>query len=104
MRCILYLYWVIYEYFHFYSARVRQTLFEHIYKSFELYRTRPEWYERGRNLHAAQRNEIKGNKPKIKEQKKELHNLYIERCELRKQVVEKENEGLKKENNELKRK
>ncbi len=65
MRCILYLYWAIYEYFHFYSVRVRHTLFEHIHKCFELYRTRPEWYERARNLHAAQRNEIKGNKTKI---------------------------------------
>ena len=65
MRRILYLYWIVYEYTHYRAVRNRHTLRGYIHKCFELYRTRPEWYERARNLHAAQRNEIKGNKTKI---------------------------------------
>ena len=65
MRRILYLYWIVYEYTHYRAVRNRHTLRGYIHKCFELYRTRPEWYERAWNLHAAQRNEIKGNKTKI---------------------------------------
>ena len=65
MRRILYLYWMVYEYTHYRAVRNRHTLRGYIHQCFELYRTRPEWYERARNLHAAQRNEIKGNKTKI---------------------------------------
>ena len=65
MRRILYLYWIIYEYAHYRVVRKSNTLRGYIHKCFELYRTRPEWYERARNLHSAQRNEIKGNKTKI---------------------------------------
>ena len=65
MRRILYLYWIVYEYAHYRAVRRRNTLRSYIHQCFELYRTRPEWYERARNLHAAQRNEIKGNKTKI---------------------------------------
>ena len=65
MRRILYLYWIVYEYAHYRVARKRNTLRGYVHKCFDLYRTRPEWYERARNLHAAQRNEIKGNKTKI---------------------------------------
>ena len=65
MRRILYLYWIVYEYAHYKAVRKRNTFRGYIHKCFELYRTRPEWYERARNLHAAQRNEIKGIKTKI---------------------------------------
>lgn len=65
MRRILYLYWIVYEYANYRAVRRRNTLRGYIHKCFELYRTRPEWYERARNLHATQRNEIKGNKTKI---------------------------------------
>ena len=59
------MYWIVYEYAHYRVVRKRNTLRGYIHKCFDLYRTRPEWYERARNLHAAQRNEIKGNKTKI---------------------------------------
>lgn len=65
MRPLLYLYWIIYEYAHYRVIRKRTTLRGYIHKCFKLYRTRPNWYERARTLHAAQRNEIKGNTTKI---------------------------------------
>ena len=76
MRRILYLYWIVYEYTHYRAVRNRHTLRGYIHKCFELYRTRPEWYERARNLHAAQRNEIKGNKTKIMNANETKRNKY----------------------------
>ena len=74
MRRILYLYWIVYEYTHYRAVRNRHTLRGYIHKCFELYRTRPEWYERAWNLHVAQRNEIKGNKTKITKRNEKTRN------------------------------
>ena len=71
MRRILYLYWVVYEYAHYRTVRRRNnTLKGHIHKCFELYRTRPEWYERARRLHTLQRNELKGKITKHNERER----------------------------------
>lgn len=70
MRHILYLYWIVYEYTHYRTVRRRNTLRDYIHKCFELYRTRPEWYERARMLHTEQRNEIKGKITKHNERER----------------------------------